>query len=205
MTIYSLDILFSSLRGLDGEKWLPREGGHSSGKAQVTWKWGLPPALTYAAGPHRAWRPSSGQAFRCPQRPWPSPCIPQTPSSQITCPKCLIKKESGKKERERERKELFPKLLNSVTKQTVMRVASSQLSVHPQPLVSAVWSSHLHPRVSGHSGLLFTPCVSRGSHGLRTLNSPLMWRKDIGSFRNVLTHIDFKCIILPNGWKRSSF
>ena len=74
-----------------------------------------------------------------------------------------------------------------------MMVASSQLSFYPQPLVSEVWSGHLHP-----CGLLFTPRVSQNSHSLGTFKSPLMWYKEIGSFRNVLTHTDFKCIILPN-------
>ena len=73
-------------------------------------------------------------------------------------------------------------------------VASSQLSFCPQPLISVVWSGHLHPCVSGHSGLLFTPCVSRNSHSLGTFKSPLMWYKEIDSFRNVLTHTDFNVL-----------
>ena len=82
-----------ALRG----KWLPLEGGpSSSGKVQVIRKWGLPPALTCAAGPHKGRCPSSSQAFRCPQCPWHSACILQTPSSQVTCPKRLIKRESEK-------------------------------------------------------------------------------------------------------------
>ena len=108
-------------------------------------------------------------------------------------------KETGERQRETER-ELFPKLLNSATKQTAIRVASSQLSGHPQPLVSAVWSSHRHPRASGRRGLLSAPCASRSAPSLGTLNTRSCGARNVlTSFRNVLTHIDFKCIILPNG------
>ena len=86
-------------------------------------------------------------------------------------------KETGERQRETER-ELFPKLLNSATKQTAIRVASSQLSGHPQPLVSAVWSSHPHPRASGRRGLLSAPCASRSAPSLGTLNSPLVRCKE---------------------------
>ena len=80
-----------------------------------------------------------------------------------------------------------------------MMVASSQLSFYPQPLVPVVWSGHLHPCVSSYSGLLLTLCVSCKSHSLGTFKSPLMWCKEVSSFRNVLAHKDFKCIILRNG------
>ena len=157
----------------------------------MTRKWSLPPALTCAAGPHRARRPSSGRPSAASMTLPLHPADTELPDN----PPQVSHQEREWKKREREKEKNSPKLLNSVTKQTVMRVASSQLSVHPQPLVSAVWSSHLHPRVSSHSDLLLTPCVSRSSHRLRTLNSPLMRCKEIGSFRNVLTHIDFKCIM----------
>ena len=80
----------------------------------------------------------------------------------------------------------------------VVMVAASQLSFYPWPLVSEIGLATSTP-VSDHSGLPLTPCVSRSSHSLRTFKIPLMCCKEIGSFRNVLTHPDFKCIILPNG------
>ena len=80
-----------------------------------------------------------------------------------------------------------------------MMVASSQLSFYPQPIVPVFWSGHLHLCVSSYSGLLLTLYVSRKSHSHGTFKCSLMWCKEISSFRNVLTHTDFKCIILQNG------